>query len=273
MNALFENFVYFLFDEGWANIVLLLMLSAARPLALLYGFTGFNWALGTARLARAALAVALSLPLALITLPQIRMVIADATTIDILYILIKEVVVGLALGLMASLPFFAMKYAGAITDQFRGESDSGLHAPDGGTITTFGMTYMVIAFYIFVDSGGLFHLFGALFESYVIWPLIAPLPQPSLASIDFVTRAIMNSLWLAIWVAAPLLTLLFVIEFSVSIAARLGRQFNFYNLAFPLKNVATILSLPILAAYIAMFDRELVADILNGVRLIEVFQP
>ncbi|MEJ6402719.1 flagellar biosynthetic protein FliR [Yoonia sp. 2307UL14-13] len=248
-----------------------MILIALRPFGLLLGFLAMTWALKSALMLRLSIAIALALPTIGGNLDAIEALIVEPNALQLAPLSLKEFGLGYALGFLASLPFFALQYAGAITDAFRGENETGTPDPGGGTLHTFSVMYLVIGFFAFFSFGGFERLIENLYSSYIIWPVSFSFPTFSasvgLQAVDILTRTIIS----AIWVALPLLGMLVVIELAVSVAARLGRRFNFYDMAFPLKNLATALTLPLTAWLIWGLSDEKIAESSGALMILQRF--
>ena len=210
------------------------------------GFLAFNWAMRGAQMLRIAIAIALTLPVMAGNAAAFERLISLTSVTAFMPIAIKELIIGYGLGLLASLPFFALQYAGAITDSFRGENDTGNQDPTGGTIHTFSTAYLVIGFFAFFSLGGFEALVRNLYGTYGIWPLYAGLPNLDSAAALRAADMLTSTLMTAFVVALPLLAMLVVIELAMGVAARLGKRFNLYDLAFPVKNLVTVLTLPLI---------------------------
>jgi type III secretion protein T len=258
-------------DRGIGTAYPIIILLVLRPFGMLLSFLAFTWALRGAQMLRISIAVALMLPALGAHADEFERLIGLTSVVQFLPVCLKEVAIGYALGFLASLPFFALQYAGAITDTFRGENDTGLHDPTGGTLHTFSSAYLVIGFFAFFSLGGFEKLIENLYATYGIWPVSYAFPTLSasaaMQAADILTRTMMT----AIRVALPLLAMLVVIEFSVSIAARLGRRFNFYDLAFPMKNLATVLTMPLMMWVIWQLSDERVSETGEALTILEGF--
>ncbi|MEM6943009.1 MAG: flagellar biosynthetic protein FliR [Pseudomonadota bacterium] len=237
---------------GAEGIYGLIVFGAARPLGLIFGFQAFAWAIGQAVLLRTGIAIAIGLPTLVINLPELAPIVAEASPLASALIAPREFAIGFGLGLLASLPFLALQYAGAVTDSFRGESDGGQPDPaGGGQLQTFSALYVVVGFAVFFSLGGLWQLVGLLYQSYAIWPIEAALPTLANGGASLAIALLGETLATSVRIALPLLGLLFVVEIAVAAAARLGRRTGFYELAFPAKNLATVLVLPLVGWFIA----------------------
>jgi type III secretion protein T len=246
--------------NGYHNVYPIIILALLRPLGLLFGFVAITWAIGAARLLRMSVALAIGIPMLVVNAADIETLIESSSITELAVITPKEFMIGYALGLLTSLPFIALQYAGEITDAFRGESDSGLTDPLGGRISTFGMLYMVVGLSAFFAFGGLEQLVGNLYRSYTIWPLAEPMPAFAAMAPTVILQALSGMLLFAIKVATPLLAALVVIEFICAVAARMARRFTFHENAFLLKNVTAIVTLPVMAWFVWLLAGDLVDD-------------
>ena len=255
------------------SVVLFLFIATLRPLGLLFGFMAFAWGMGTSVVLRTAIGLTLGLPMALANIDQVIGVIERNSLAEMIIILPKEVVIGFAMGFLASVPFFALKAAGAITDTFRGESDSGHTDPNGGTISSWGIVYLLLGLFAFFASGGLWQLVGMLYQSYAVWPLTAPLPLLTGASALRIADLVTAILSQALLIAAPLLILLIAVDFIVIIASRTAQRFKLYDNEFALKNLVSILALPLMVLYVARIADDHVLDSLAALPLLRGIIP
>ncbi len=266
-----DDLIILLSDRGFDRVYPILIIVVLRPFGMLFSFLAFTWAFRTAVMARMSIALAFALPTLVAQTGQFERLMEFQTVTQFLPLTLKEFAIGYALGFLASVPFFALQYAGAITDTFRGENDTGIQDPTGGSLHTFSSAYLVIGFFAFFSLGGFEKLIQNLYATYGIWPITAATPtldaSAAMQAVDIFTRTI----FMAIQIALPLLAMLVVIEFSVSIAARLGRRFNFYDLAFPLKNLATVLTLPLTMWVIWQLSDDRVGESGEVVSIMEAF--
>lgn len=251
-----RDFAQFVLDVPLENFYLVMALGVLRTFGLLFGFLAFGWGLGRSVSLRIGIAFSLSLPFMFSVLEQVDTLAEQTNPLNLALIGIKEFFIGFALGLLASGPFRAMQYAGAISDAFRGEAESGVLSPEGTPIQTFSLLYTVIGFSVFFAMGGLWHLIEILYRTYDIWPLDAPLPTFYGGAPDIALAALNDSLKLAIQIAAPLMILLFSVELILMVATKLGRRFNLYSMSFLVKNMLTLLMLPLMAIVIVQVAEE-----------------
>lgn len=256
-------------QEPPETIVFLLFLVAIRPVGLMFGFIAFAWGLGSSFMIRAGIGLMLGIPMALIGLDQSLDIANRQDVGEMAVILSKEFVLGLALGLLASMPFYALKTAGELVDQFRGEAESGHTNPEGGTISTLGQVFLILGFFIFFSTGGLWLLCGMLYRSYTIWAVAAPLPPLSADAAMVAVDLVKGFLVLAIVTAAPLMLLLFAAEFIVAIGARAAERFELMQYEYLAKNLVTVLFIPLIVLYAARVAEEHIPDSQMALPLLE----
>lgn len=227
-------------------VVMFLILLIFRPLGLLFGFTVFSWGIGAGLMTR----IAIALPLGIFAFANdsfdVEVVVRTATLQRALIVLVIEFAIGFGLGAMMSSSFHAFKYAGALTDTYRGENNTGIQDPSGGEIHTFSVLYFLLGSYVFCVSGGFTIMVENLFLTYKIWPVGSEV-------IDFDSDAwrlggqlVQRSLILAFVIAAPLLLLMLSIDFVLAVAARIAPKMHMYENSFLLKNFAAVALLPVM---------------------------
>lgn len=237
-------------DRGIQDVYPILILMAARPFGLMFGFLPLTWAFGRMRLVRMNVALALAFPVLVAFPDQVLILLETAAVGHLALILPKEVAIGYGLGFLASLPFVALQYAGAITDQFRGETDSGLTSPGGEPLHTFGLLYLIIGFAAAFGAGAMWAVVAALYDSYAVWPIAAAMPPLSLTAGAQAAELVGDTLWLAIRAATPMLVTLITVEAAAAGGARVAQRFGFYDMAFVLKNLVAVLLLPVAAWFL-----------------------
>lgn len=258
-----DDLVAFVEASGPEGIYGALALVLARPVGLLFGFQAFMWAISTSTMIRIGIGAALAAPTLVLTLPSVEALVVAAQPLPLARVGAQELVLGFALGLLGSLPFFSLQYAGAITDAFRGESDGGQPDPSGGgTLQTTSTFYLVIGFGLFFAAGGLWALVALFYRSYIVWPLGVSLPGLDPSSVNLVLALLADTLVASIRLALPLLALMVTIEVGLWVAARLARRMGLYDLAFPAKNLAMVLTLPLTAWLIQMGVGDLTDNVL-----------
>jgi len=165
---------------------------------------------------------------------------------QILFVILKEAGLGLVLGFLSGLGFWALYTAGAIIEFQAGLSMATTIDPNTGQDDSMvGGLMMQMFTMLFLVTGGLLSMIGMLYESYQVWPI--PSMTPSMANanlVELALRALNDMLGLALKVAAPFLLLMLMLEIGLGLLSRFAPQLNAFFLAMPLK--ALILSLVML---------------------------
>jgi type III secretion protein T len=177
---------------------------------------------------------------------------ADLSAMGWATMLLKEAAAGGIIGLFFGTMLWAMAAAGEIIDTKVGATVGQLIDPLSGVTTSLtGILLGRFAQVVFVSAGGLTLLVGTVMGSYVIWPLGPGGINLNLQAVQYFEGEFGRLFTLAFLFAAPVLTVLYVIDASMGFLNRFAQQFNVFSLALPIKSVAAalilIMCLPLLA--------------------------
>lgn len=166
--------------------------------------------------------------------------------------LLKEAAAGGIIGLFFGTVMWALAAAGEIVDTKVGATIGQLVDPLSGTSTSLtGILLGRFAQVIFVSAGGLTLLVGTVMGSYMIWPLGPGGLVADMRAIQFFEGEFGRLFALAFLFAAPVLTVLYVIDAGLGFLNRFAQSFNVFAMALPIKAAAavfvTILIAPLLA--------------------------
>ena len=199
-----ERFLALPFESAF----LFIALNMLRPMGLTFGFVAFSWGLGQSVTVRAGIALALALPLMILSAPGFADLRDGVQGAALPIMLVKEFALGYALGMLAGLPFLGLQFAGAVIDTYRGENAGGAPDPAGGQLPTFGLLFLIIGLFGFFASGGLWRLVGALYDSYDMWPAAQHLPRFAADTGAHLGAMVDGLLRDALVIAAPLMAIL-----------------------------------------------------------------
>jgi len=173
---------------------------------------------------RIAVAIAMSLPAAVLVYYQLGQ--RPLAPIEILWFLFKEVVLGTIIGFLISLPFWILQNIGVFIDTQRGNSqfpnspgsdpDS---LPTGEFIKRFGVM-------IFIEMGVLANIFTSLMDSYVIWPVLNPLPPIDAIRYDLLIERFNGMIMSSIIYASPVIVILLLVEFGFGLLSIYAPQIH-----------------------------------------------
>ncbi|MGL4635507.1 MAG: type III secretion system export apparatus subunit SctT [Beijerinckiaceae bacterium] len=225
-----------------------LILGSARLFGVMMAFPAFTQA-QVEGLIRFCVAVALSLPVVLATHFELRTG-ASFNPVQLLLLSFKEVVVGLLLGVVLGLPFWALQAAGDLIDQSRGASQANVSDPVNASETTVtGQFLMIVALLFFATSDGLMIVLRAVHDSYQAWPVLSFVPPPSLNTAQGLGAFLAEVVRLGFVLGAPLLLGLFIIDLAVGFLGRFAQQLQITELSSSFKNLLVVALLPILMLF------------------------
>ena len=179
-------------------------------------------------------------------------------------IIVKEVVIGTAIGFFASLPFWAAENVGNLIDNQRGATMGEVYSPLSGTqVSTTGIFFTQIVSTIFFVSGAVILLLGAVYSSYSIWPVFGEFISPARGTSEYVLGTADGLMRTTVVIAAPVIILMFLATLGLGFVNRTAPQLNVFFLSMPIKSALGIGMLVIYLPFIIdklMYTRE--ADIL-----------
>jgi type III secretion protein T len=174
--------------------------------------------------------------------------IANLAPLALAGIVLKEAMVGLLLGFCASTVFWVAECVGALIDTQAGYNNVQLTNPLSGqqsTPVSDLLLQLVIA--VFYTMGGMLVFMGALFESYKVWPLLAPMPSITGAAEVFFYRQVDGFMTSVVKFAAPALLVLVLIDVGFGLITRAADKLQPSSLSQPVKGAVTMLLLAFMA--------------------------
>lgn len=187
-------------------------------------------------------------------------------------IILKEVFVGVVIGFFFGSVLWALEAAGAIIDTKVGATLAQVVDPLSGHQTSLNGAFLGrLASVVFVASGGLSLLLRVLMESYAIWPIAAPMPVLDMRSLVLFEGEFGRLMVLATLFAAPVLTVLFLIDAGLGLMNRFAQQLNVFTLSLSIKSfAATFVLLLLVGSYVTAILRDIasrpgvIREILTG---------
>ena len=165
-----------------------------------------------------------------------------------LMLAVKEAIIGLMFGFAASTVFWVAECVGALIDTQAGYNNVQLTNPLSGqqsTPVSDTLLHLVIA--VFFAMGGMLVLLGALFDSFRVWPLMAPLPSMQGFSDVFFLQEVDNMMTMTVKFAAPVLLVLVLIDVGFGLVTRAADKLEPNSLSQPVKGAVAMLLLALLA--------------------------
>lgn len=222
-----------------------LMAGASRAMGVLYGLWGITFLIGPAVMLRTLLAILLTAPMLVTQGQEFAALATETTRFAVLLIPLRELALGFGIGMLISIPFFAVLGASMLIDQYRGDFSPGNPAPEESTVGAFGSLSVIMVLFIFIDAGGLMLTLRTLYESYQSFPPAVPtlgLPPSFGSGLSLILQEVMAALVL---LALPIILIMVLIEFGLSLVFRFAGKINVPAIDFLTKNLLFVLIMPI----------------------------
>lgn len=181
----------------------------------------------------------------------------------------KEVLLGLLLGFVVAIPFWALEACGFLIDNQRGATLASTLNPLLGSQTSPTGAFLAQTLVTLFFTGGAFlGLLGALLGSYVSWPVASFYPYIGDQWNTFFLAQFDYLLSLCVLFAAPLLIAMFLAEFGLALVSRFAPSLNVFILSMPIKSlVCSALLVPYLFLLMTQAESQ-VFIALSKVRLL-----
>jgi type III secretion protein T len=163
--------------------------------------------------------------------------------------IMQELIIGLMIGFVVALPFWALDSAGFIIDTIRGSSLSSVLNPSLGEASSiFGIVFVQIFSALFFIYGGFNHVLATLYQSYEILPpgIEIFLPQQWL---DLLLQQWALLTQLALTFSLPAMIIMILTDIALGLINRSAQQLNVFFLAMPLKSALVLVMLVVSLGY------------------------
>jgi len=194
--------------------------------------------------------VSLGVMLALVIAPLVPAVPAvDPTSWAGLLILVKEMIIGLAMGFAMRLVFAAIEYAGEVASQTMGLGFAMFFDPSTRGRTSAVSQFMaLVATMAFLAVNGHLVLLEALAESFISMP-ITETPFSSNAALELVRWG--GRIFSAgLQIAMPIIAALLITQVALGILTRAAPQLNIFGIGFPITLGVGFLTLSLVLPYL-----------------------
>lgn len=171
----------------------------------------------------------------------------DKLPLDLTFILfaVKEVLIGLLLGFITQLLFYAVQVAGGLIDMQAGFAMANVIDPrTGAYVPITGNFKNILATFYFLTIDGHHILIRGVIASYKAIPIDrmwAPFGSENV--LMFITKVFSQMFYSAFLIAAPVVVALFLVDLSLGIIAKTVPQFNIFVVGMPIKVIASFLML------------------------------
>ncbi len=164
--------------------------------------------------------------------------------LDWVMLFAKEMMVGVAIGLLFGLFLWAFEAAGQVIDMQVGATIAQVTDPLTGQQTSLTGEFLGrLANFAFMAAGGLLLFVGALIESFVFWPIGKIMPDLTTVGLTVFETEFSRFIMLTLLIASPMLVVLFIIDSMFGLINRYAQQLNVFFLSMSLKAVVVVLLL------------------------------
>ena len=186
------------------------------------------------------------------------------------FVAFKEALLGTAIGFFAAIPFWIAENVGNFIDNQRGATMGEVYSPlNGSQVSTTGLFFSQLVSTIFFVGGAVFVFLGALYKSYLLWPVFGSWGALSPNAATVALGALDGMLKTTVVISAPVIILMFLATLGLGFVNRTAPQLNVFFLSMPVKSALGIAMLIIYLPFIMdmlMYTRD--ASILDPVRSI-----
>lgn len=179
----------------------------------------------------------------------------------LVFLSLKELLIGIALGFSAQLVFYAVRFAGGIIDFDMGYHTSVLFDPQQTSPTLVGQIKELAVLMLFFIINGHHFLIESLMVSMRAVPLTTMAVTES--SLRVLTTFATTLFIIAVKISAPVLLALFIVNLALALLARIAPQTNIFILSFQLKVAVGLIVLFVgvpLFVYVAKYSLESFQD-------------
>ncbi len=183
-----------------------------------------------------------------------------------LFYIIKELLVGLSIGFIASILLYALQVAGGFIDLQMGFAMANVFDPQTGIQSPLIGRYLYILAILFLLSIDAHHmLLNGIFQSYQLVPIdgwqMTFLIQGDVAHL--VVETISRMFYIAFQIAMPVVGCLFLVDLALGIISRTVPQVNVFIIGLPLKIAVSLFVLLLTISIIFQVVEGLYVDMLS----------
>ncbi len=206
---------------------------------------------------RAALAMTLALVVFPLVAPQAP---ADLSLTTVVVGGVRELIIGAVCGLAVSILLMAAEVAGTLVGQQAGIGLGQVFDPAmGGEVSIMGQVFSIVLVTSFLIVGGHRAMIAGLLDSYQATPLMAGVFDQS--AVELLVEMLGASFLLAIRVAGPALTAMFLTMVALSFLSRTMPQLNILSVGF---QVQTMVAMGVMGLAVLAMQELLVGGVWQG---------
>jgi flagellar biosynthesis protein FliR len=208
--------------------VAILVTARVMPLILLTAWLALRAAPNLVLIAVSAILATLLTPYALSTAPPLP---SDISILSLLTT--REILVGTVFAIAAALPFYALEWAGRLTDTMRDPSlTKGTDLPGLSPQTPLSNLYVMTGMVLFLSVGGHRIAITALTDTFIALPIGTTNTASTIRAISWESvRLVASALTLSVIMAAPIAALIALSQFALVLVGRSFPNLSLYLIA------------------------------------------
>ncbi|MCS3466955.1 type III secretion protein T [Pseudomonas sp. JUb42] len=243
-------------------------LSASRAMGLVVITPAFN-RLGLTGMIRGCVAVAISVPMFLPTFTAFTSM-PEHGSFWLAGLLIKEFLIGLLVGLLFGIPFWAAEVAGELIDLQRGSTMAQLVDPlSSGESSVMATLLTVMLITLFFMSGGFILMVDGYFHSYQLWPVTAFTPLFASSALLAVLSILDQVMRIGVLMVSPLIISLLVTDLMLAYLSRMAPSLHIFDLSLPVKNLFFTILMVIYIGFLIPLMLDQLAEFRGTVELLK----
>lgn len=258
-------------QDDLGGVMKLLVLGYIRPFGFSMIFMGFTWGALNSSLLRTAFALAIALPVVLPGMPG-YLERGLPQEWELMAVGAKELMIGFALGYVASLPFAIVTSAGGIIDIYRGSSEP-TPDPSGGSASPYGLAFQVVNMWVFAAAGGFMLIVSIIYESYRTWPLLDLVPSIDSRGIEGAIMVVEAVGIGALVMSGPLLLLMFAVDTFVGLGGKVAPRLQMNGFDMLVKNIILAVLMPFYLTVLVRVMQTNVLELASIRNLLELLAP
>jgi flagellar biosynthesis protein FliR len=186
--------------------------------------------------------------------------------------LIVEFIIGALLGFITQLVITGIEFGGSLMDTQAGLSVASLLDPSTGQTTSIlSKLLRLIAVLVFFIINGHHIILGTIVQSFKVLPVTSKLNI--FKASRFVTEISVDIFLSALQISAPILLVVFLIDFGFGLLSKVAPQVNVFQLGFQIKPIISVLVLisiiPGMVEIVLYFLQKAAGDLLKVLFLIQ----
>lgn len=183
-------------------------------------------------------------------------------TIALVLLMIKESLIGAAIGLPLGLPFWALLAVGDIVDQQRGATQGRLNDPAGfGDMSVTGTLLLLCGIMILISGGRLDVIADTLYSSWAVWRPLEMLPLPSQQAGVLALHLLDQLEAMALSLAMPLVLVMLLSDAAMLLIARIAPQLRIDDLSLAVRNLVFFIFMPLYVGFLLLYGARNEAQI------------